>query len=88
MQACTDIHVQVHTLQICPLGSHQLISIIAPTGVKCMGVNFLTDDFDLPRQELGRQRAVKSTAESCHCWEHQGLRVSVLVRSSPELLIL
>lgn len=60
-------------LQICPLRSHQLISIIAATGVKCIaeGVNFLADAFDLPRQELGRQRAVKSTAESCHHWEHQ-----------------
>lgn len=27
-----------------------------------MGMNFLEDAFDLPRQELGKQRAVKSTA--------------------------
>jgi len=77
-------------LQTCPLRSHQLISIIATTGAKCIaeGVNFLADAFDLPRLELGSQRAVKRTAESFHHWEDQGLRVSLLVTSNPELLIL
>lgn len=55
MQACTGTCVDARVLQTCPLRSHQLTSI---TGVKRVdeGVSILADAFDLPRQEVGRQR--------------------------------